>query len=110
MSTFPVFGGRHGVTGADRGNRPRWVHDRIAGPGSPPWSRSQTWSGWVYVALVLDAYSRRIVGRQAAIHMRTDLPLDALETALWRQKIKKDAGLVHPGRAGRFPVGRGVQR
>jgi transposase InsO family protein len=44
----------------------------------------RTWSGWVYVAFVLDAYSRRIVGRQAATHMRTDLPLDALEMALWR--------------------------
>ncbi|MDH6130175.1 transposase InsO family protein [Kitasatospora sp. GP82] len=44
---------------------------------------ARTWSGWVYVAFVLDAYSRRIVGWQAAIHMRTDLPLDALEMALW---------------------------
>ncbi|MFC5673701.1 hypothetical protein [Streptomyces incanus] len=42
--------------------------------------------------------------------MRTDLPLDALKTALWRQKIKEGAGLIHPGRAGRFPVGRVVQR
>ncbi len=55
----------------------------------------RTWSGWVYVAFVLDAYSRRIVGWQAATHMRTDLPLDALEMALWRQKIKKDADLIH---------------
>ncbi|WP_326756386.1 hypothetical protein OIE73_36635 [Streptomyces hirsutus] len=70
----------------------------------------QTWSGRVCVAFVLDAYSRRIVGRQAAIRMRTDLPLDALETALWRRKTKKDAGLIHPGRAGRFPVGRVVHR
>ncbi|WP_405009728.1 IS3 family transposase [Kitasatospora sp. NBC_01539] len=55
----------------------------------------RTWSGWVYVAFVLDAYSRRIVGWQIADHMRTDLPLDALEMALWRQKIKKDAELIH---------------
>ncbi|ARQ68824.1 hypothetical protein CAG99_08070 [Streptomyces marincola] len=55
----------------------------------------RTWSGWVYVAFVLDAYSCRIVGWQAATHMRTVLPLDALEMALWRQKIKNDAGLVH---------------
>ncbi|MFE6872856.1 IS3 family transposase [Kitasatospora sp. NPDC057692] len=55
----------------------------------------RTWSGWVYVAFVLDAYSRRIVGWQAATHMRTDLPLDALEMALWRQRIKKDASLIH---------------
>ena len=55
----------------------------------------RTWSGWVYVAFVLDAYSRRIVGWQAATHTRTDLPLDALEMALWRQKIKKDTDLIH---------------
>jgi transposase InsO family protein len=55
----------------------------------------RTWSGWVYVAFVLDAYSRRIVGWQVADHMRTDLPLDALEMALWRQKIKKDTDLIH---------------
>jgi transposase InsO family protein len=56
----------------------------------------RTWDGWAYIiAFVLDAYSRRIVGWQAATHMRTDLPLDALEMALWRQKVKKTAGLVH---------------
>ncbi|MFJ2171396.1 DDE-type integrase/transposase/recombinase [Streptomyces sp. NPDC087851] len=35
----------------------------------------RTWSGWVYVAFVLDVYSRMIVGWQIATHMRTDLPL-----------------------------------
>ncbi|MEV0694489.1 hypothetical protein [Streptomyces sp. NPDC050388] len=29
------------------------------------------------------------MGRQSAVHMRTDLPLDALETALWRQKPRR---------------------
>ncbi|WP_374205996.1 DDE-type integrase/transposase/recombinase [Streptomyces sp. MUM 2J] len=51
----------------------------------------RTWSGWVYNAFVPDMYSRRNVGRQTATHMRTDLPLNTLEMALWRQKIKKDA-------------------
>jgi transposase InsO family protein len=55
----------------------------------------RTWSGWAYVAFVLDVYSRLIVGWQVANHMRTELPLDALEMALWRRKIKKDSGLVH---------------
>lgn len=54
-----------------------------------------TWSGWVYVAFVLDVYSRMIVGWQLATHMRTDLPLDALEMALWRRGIKKGSGLIH---------------
>ena len=40
------------------------------------------WEGVVYFAFVLDVYSRRIVGRQLAGHMRTDLVLDALWMAL----------------------------
>jgi transposase InsO family protein len=55
----------------------------------------RTWSGWAYVAFVLDVYSRMIVGWQVADHMRTELPLDALEMALWRRRIKKDSGLIH---------------
>ncbi|MFD7319465.1 IS3 family transposase [Streptomyces sp. NPDC059883] len=55
----------------------------------------RTWSGWAYVAFVLDVYSRMIVGWQLATHMRTDLPLDALEMALWRRGIKKCSGLIH---------------
>nr|WP_203616461.1 IS3 family transposase [Streptomyces sp. SID13726] len=55
----------------------------------------RTWSGWAYVAFVLDVFSRMIVGWQIANHMRTELPLDALEMALWRRRIKKDSGLIH---------------
>ncbi|WP_412075368.1 hypothetical protein [Streptomyces sp. col6] len=36
-----------------------------------------------------------IVGWQVANHMRTELPLDALEMALWRRRIKKDSGFIH---------------
>ncbi len=60
----------------------------------------RTWSGWACVAFVLDVYSRMIVGWQVADHMRTELPLDALEMALWRRRIKKDSGLIR-GRRGR---------
>ncbi|WP_433544517.1 IS3 family transposase (plasmid) [Streptomyces sp. CA-294286] len=55
----------------------------------------RTWSGWVYVAFVLDVYSRMIVGWQVANHIRTELPLDAQEMGLWRRRIKKDSGLIH---------------
>ncbi|MFB7501273.1 DDE-type integrase/transposase/recombinase [Streptomyces sp. NPDC056161] len=54
---------------------------------------SAPWSGWAYVAFVLDVYSRMIVGWQAANHMRTELPLAAPEMALWRRRIKKNSGL-----------------
>ena len=45
----------------------------------------RTWSGFVYAAFVIDAYSRLIVGWQLASHLRTDLALDALEMAIWRR-------------------------
>ena len=41
----------------------------------------RTWNGFVYLAFVLDCYSRMIVGWQLATHLRTDLVLDALEMA-----------------------------
>jgi putative transposase len=41
-----------------------------------------TWAGMVYVAFVIDVFSRRIVGWHASATMRTDLVLDALEQAL----------------------------
>jgi putative transposase len=53
----------------------------------------RTWSGLVYIAFVPDVYSRMIAGWQLATHMRTDLPLDALEMAFWRRGIKKGLGL-----------------
>lgn len=52
-----------------------------------------TWRGMVYVAFVIDVFSRRIVGWRASASMRTDLALDALEQALYDREV--DAGLVH---------------
>lgn len=58
-----------------------------------------TWEGFVYVAFVTDAYSRRIIGWQTADHLRTDLPLDALEMALWNRRVH-DGQTVHHSDAG----------
>ena len=52
-----------------------------------------TWSGFVYVAFVIDVFARRIVGWRVARSMHTELVLDALEQALWARKAT--AGLVH---------------
>jgi len=52
-----------------------------------------TWSGFVYVAFVVDVYSRFIVGWRVLKHMRTDLVLDALEQALWLRG--KPQGVIH---------------
>jgi putative transposase len=53
-----------------------------------------TWSGFVYVAFVIDAFSRFLVGWQASGSLRTDLALDALEMAIWRRQAQLE-GLVH---------------
>jgi putative transposase len=61
-----------------------------------------TWSGMVYVAFVIDAYSRQILGWRAATSMRTTLVLDALEQALWARRRDGGSlpGLVHHTDAG----------
>jgi putative transposase len=57
----------------------------------------KTHSGWVYVAFIIDVYSRFIVGWQASRSLRSDLAIDALEMAVWnRQRDGADlSGLVH---------------
>ena len=52
-----------------------------------------TWSGFVYVAFVVDVFSRYIVGWRVLKHMQTDLILDALEQALWLRG--KPKGVIH---------------
>jgi putative transposase len=54
----------------------------------------RTWSGFAYVAFIIDAFSRFIVGWHASRSLRTDLVLTALEQALWARKGPFD-GLVH---------------
>ncbi len=68
---------------ADRPNR-LWVAD---------FTYVATWRGFVYVAFVIDAFSRRIVGWRASSSRRSDLALDALDQALCDRDT--DATLVH---------------
>ena len=102
----------HGITGLVRGAKRRTT---IPAPAAPRpsdlvkrtftatrpnqlWVSDITyvrmWEGWAYVALVTDVFSRRIVGWQLAGHLRTDLPLDALEMAVYQRRPDRD-GLIH---------------
>jgi putative transposase len=72
----------------------RWVAD---------FTYVAAWSGVVYVAFVVDVYSRAVVGWSAATHKRAKLVLDALQMALWRRdRDGRPAapGLVHHSDAG----------
>jgi putative transposase len=52
-----------------------------------------TWAGFLYLTVVLDVSSRRIVGWAMADHLRTELVVSALEMALWNRR--PDAGVIH---------------
>lgn len=61
----------------------------------------RTWNGFLYLAFVLDCYSRMIVGWQLATHMRTELVLDALEMANGLRR--PEAGLIaHSDRGSQY--------
>jgi putative transposase len=53
----------------------------------------RTWEGWLYLAAIQDAFSRRIVGWAMADHMRSELVGDALRLALARRR--PGPGLIH---------------
>ncbi len=55
----------------------------------------KTHTGWVYVAFIIDVFSRFIVGWQASTSLRSDLALDALEMAIYARNHRGLAGLVH---------------
>ena len=68
---------------ADRPNQ-LWVAD---------FTYVSTWRGFVYVAFVIDVFSRSIVGWRVSTSMTTDFVLDALEQALWARG--KPLGVIH---------------
>jgi putative transposase len=55
----------------------------------------KTHSGWVYVAFIIDVFSRFIVGWQASKSLRADLAIDALEMAVHNRGADGLAGLIH---------------
>src|SRR5690606_30621600 len=78
----------------------RWVSDLTYVPVA---------GGTVYAALVIDCYSRLIVGWRLAGHMRTDLPLDALEMALWQRDVQPGQLVHHSDRGSQGGFNRSSQ-
>ncbi len=71
----------------------RWVADLTYVPTS---------TDTVYAAFIIDVYSRFIVGWRLAEHMRTDLPLDALEMALWQRQVHNGQLVHHSDRGSQY--------
>jgi putative transposase len=72
-----------------------------------------TWSGWVYVAFVVDAFARRIIGWRCGSSMSTQLGLDALEQAVWtrqREGRNLDSVVAHTDRGSQYTAIRYTER
>ena len=107
-----------GLAGAVRGRA--WITTTHAGEGGRPvdlvdrqfmatrpnqlwvsdFTYGATWSGFVYVAFVIDVLARRMVGWRVSASMRTDFVLDALEQAIYARRDDALTGLVHHSAAG----------
>ena len=65
---------------------PRARRRRPRPPAAAPPRPVSTWSGFAYVAFVVDAYARRILGWRVAATMATSMVLDAIEQAIWTRQ------------------------
>jgi putative transposase len=109
MGVLGLSGARRGkafvvTTDSDHGHpRPADLVDRKFRAPAPNrlWVADITYvkthAGWVYLAFIIDVYSRMIVGWQASRSLRSDLAIDALEMAVWnRERAGADlTALVH---------------
>ncbi len=87
---------RKGTTRRDRGARPApdLVERNFAATGPDRlWVADityvPTWAGSLYLSVVVDAWSRRVVGWAMAHHLRTELVLEALNMALWQRRPRE---------------------
>jgi transposase InsO family protein len=62
----------------------------------------RTWEGFLYLAVVVDAYSRRVVGWAMADHLRTELILDAVGMAIQHQRPARDQVIHHSDRGTQY--------
>jgi putative transposase len=83
-----------GQPSTDLVNR-RFVADRPDALWVSDITQHRTEAGWVYCAVVLDTYSRRVVGWSIADHLRTGLVVDALEMACLRRRSRTAGTVVH---------------
>jgi len=92
-----------GTSGSEGGPGKPTSRKADRAPRSDPYTCVATWAGVVYVAFVIDAFSRRIVGWKAATTMQTQLVLDALEMSIFTREqegITDLTGLIHHTDAG----------
>lgn len=61
----------------------------------------RTWQGWLYLAVVLDLYARKVIGWSMKPTMAKDLVIDALMMAVWRRKPQQEV-IVHSDQGSQY--------
>lgn len=84
----------HASPSADLVNR-RFGADRLDELWVTDITQHRTQTGWVYCAVVLDVFARRVVGWSIADHLRSELVIDALDMARWRRRPTEGQTVVH---------------
>jgi putative transposase len=105
--------GEHGMTpwragcaetctsGSEGGPRKRTRRKPRTAPRPDPYKYVRSWQGWLYLAAVVDCYSRLVVGWSVRADLEDELVVDALEMAVARRRPR--AGLVHHSDQGSQP-------
>lgn len=62
----------------------------------------RTWGGWLYLAVVVDTYSRMVVGWSMREDLRSELVVDAIQMALWRRNIAQGQLVHHSDRGSQY--------
>ena len=60
-----------------------------------------TYEGWLYLAVVLNLFSRQVIGWSMRPQMISDLAIDALPMAVWRRKLKQEV-MIHSDQGSKF--------
>jgi putative transposase len=92
-----LVGRQFDPTEADR----LWVMDVTEHP---------TGDGTVYLAVVLDAFSRRVVGWSIADHIRSEIVVDAVQMAIWRRRPPQGQTVAHSDHGSQGGINRSSQR
>lgn len=97
------------VTTDSKHNKP--IHDNILARNFAPAEPNQSWvsdltyihtnEGWLYLAVIIDLYSRKVIGWSMSDRMKDQLVTDALKMALFRRKVRSNL-LLHSDRGSQY--------
>ena len=113
MTTWRAGCGGSRTSGSEGGPEKPTRREPTRALRSDPYTYVKTHTGWVYVAFVVDVFSRMVVGWQASRSLRSDLAIDALEMAVHNRRragARLDGLIHHSDRGGQYLSVRYSQR